>query len=553
MTRLSIAIPVFNEEAVVPELLQRVRAVLTAIPGGPHELLFVDDGSSDRTVQLLDAAAQDDSRIRVIVLSRNFGHQAAFSAALAHVRGDAIVLMDGDLQDAPEAIPEFIERYQQGYDVVYARRVRRKEGLLLRTAYALSYRLIAWSSNITLPLDAGDFALLSRRVVDTVNALPERQRYLRGLRTWVGFRQIGIDVERHERWAGRPKYTLEPAGAARLRRLAGVLGRAAARRGRTRRGRRPALDDLRALRDLRSRRRRALARGLYGAARGLHVPVGHPAVLHGRDRRVRRAASTKKPRGGRRSSSRASSKARVDPAYAQRYRDLATRHWWWRARNDSVRELASRLLGTRRDASILDIGCGDGVLFPFFSRFGDVEGIEPDAAVVSEDSPWRRRIQLRPFDDSFAPGRRYDLIVMLDVLEHIEDPQRALRHVHDLLADDGRLLLTVPAFQVLWTHHDELNRHFRRYTKSGLVSVVQGSGLRVLESWYAFQWLFLAKLVERVRERVAGPSPPEEVPAERLNDALYRACAVEQRVTGRHMPFGSSLLAVIARDDARWK
>jgi polyisoprenyl-phosphate glycosyltransferase len=208
VTRLSIAIPVYNEEAVVPELLQRVRAVLTAIPGGPHELLFVDDGSSDRTVQLLEAAAEEDPRIRIVVLSRNFGHQAAFSAALAHVSGDAIVLMDGDLQDAPEAIPEFIERYREGYEVVYARRVRRKEGVLLRTAYSLSYRLIAWSSNITLPLDAGDFALLSRRVVDTVNALPERQRYLRGLRTWVGFRQIGVDVERHERWAGRPKYTL---------------------------------------------------------------------------------------------------------------------------------------------------------------------------------------------------------------------------------------------------------------------------------------------------------------------------------------------------------
>jgi len=207
MIRLSIAIPVFNEEAVVPELLQRVRAVLATVAGGPHELLFVDDGSSDRTVELLEAAAQQDPQIRVVVLSRNFGHQAAFSAALAHVRGDAVVLMDGDLQDAPEAIPEFLERYQQGYEVVYARRVRRKEGLLLRIAYALSYRLIAWSSHITLPLDAGDFALLSRRVVDALNALPERQRYLRGLRTWVGFRQIGLDVERHERWAGRPKYS----------------------------------------------------------------------------------------------------------------------------------------------------------------------------------------------------------------------------------------------------------------------------------------------------------------------------------------------------------
>ncbi len=241
----------------------------------------------------------------------------------------------------------------------------------------------------------------------------------------------------------------------------------------------------------------------------------------------------------------------MDPSYAQRYRDLATRHWWWRARNDSVRGVATRLLGPRRDAAILDIGCGDGVLFPFFSQFGQVEGIEPDSGVVSQDSPWRGCIQIRPFDESFAPGRRYDLIVMLDVLEHIEDPLRALRHVHDLLEDDGRLLLTVPAFQVLWTHHDELNRHFRRYKKRGLLSVTHDAGLQVLESWYAFQWLFFAKLVERARERVAGPSPPEDVPGDGLNEALYRMCAVEQRLVGRVMPFGSSLLAVIKRADAR--
>jgi SAM-dependent methyltransferase len=237
----------------------------------------------------------------------------------------------------------------------------------------------------------------------------------------------------------------------------------------------------------------------------------------------------------------------VDPSYAQRYRDLATRHWWWRARNDSVREVASRLLRGRQDAAILDIGCGDGVLFPFFSQFGDVEGIEPDAGVVSEESPWRSRIQIRPFDEAFSPGRRFDLIVMLDVLEHLEEPGRALGLVRDLLQDDGRLLVTVPAFQLLWTHHDELNRHFRRYTKHALSSVAQNAGLQVLESWYAFQWLFFAKLVERVRERLTGPSPPEEVPGDGLNDALYRVCRAERRLTGRIMPFGSSLLAVLAR------
>jgi polyisoprenyl-phosphate glycosyltransferase len=208
MACLSVAIPVFHEEQVIPELLRRIGAVLASLPGGPHELVFVDDGSTDRTLELLEAAAQGDPRIRVVVLSRTFGHQAAFSAALAHVRGDAAVLMDGDLQDAPEVIPEFVRCFEEGYEVVYARRVRRKEGAFLRVAYAVSYRLIAWLSDVTLPVDAGDFALLSRRVVDALNALPERQRYLRGLRSWIGFRQIGIEVERHERWAGRPKYTL---------------------------------------------------------------------------------------------------------------------------------------------------------------------------------------------------------------------------------------------------------------------------------------------------------------------------------------------------------
>jgi len=240
----------------------------------------------------------------------------------------------------------------------------------------------------------------------------------------------------------------------------------------------------------------------------------------------------------------------VDPSYARRYRDLATRHWWWRARNDSVCEVAGRLLGGRRDAAILDIGCGDGVLFPFFSQFGDVEGIEPDAGVVSDESPWRQHIQIRPFDDSFSPGRRFDLIVMLDVLEHLDDPRRALGHARELLNVDGRLLVTVPAFQVLWTHHDELNRHFRRYTKHALTRDADGAGLQVLESWYAFQWLFFAKLVARARERLAGPSPPEAVPADFVNDALYRVCRAERRLTGRIMPFGSSLLAVLARRGA---
>ncbi|MFO7302814.1 MAG: glycosyltransferase family 2 protein [Acidobacteriota bacterium] len=205
--RLSVAVPLYNEEANVPELLRRVAAVLDAVPGGPHELVCVDDGSSDRTVELVSAAAAADPRITLVVLSRNFGHQAALSAALQHATGDVVVMMDGDLQDPPEAIPRLLEQYHRGYDVVYVTRVQRKEPWHLRLAYRLAYRLIARLSSIDVPVDAGDFSLMSRRVVDVLNGLPERQRYLRGLRSWAGFRQTGIEVERDARRAGTSKYT----------------------------------------------------------------------------------------------------------------------------------------------------------------------------------------------------------------------------------------------------------------------------------------------------------------------------------------------------------
>jgi dolichol-phosphate mannosyltransferase len=206
--RLSIAIPLHNEESVLPELLRRTRGVLDQIAGGPHEIVFVDDGSSDRTFAILEEAAAQDSRVRAISLSRNFGHQAALTAALDHVSGDAAVVMDGDLQDVPEAIPQFVERCQQGYDVVYAQRIRRKEPWPLRVCYFVFYRLMARLSDVRLPLDSGDFGLMSRRVIDQVRRMPEHHRYLRGMRSWVGFRQTGLPVEREERHSGKSKYGL---------------------------------------------------------------------------------------------------------------------------------------------------------------------------------------------------------------------------------------------------------------------------------------------------------------------------------------------------------
>jgi glycosyltransferase involved in cell wall biosynthesis len=206
--RVSLAIPLFNEADLVPLLVLRIGRLMDRLPGGPHEAVLVDDGSMDHTLERLEAAAAKDHRLVVVSLSRNFGHQAALSAALDHARGDVVVVMDGDLQDPPEVVPEFIEWYQRGYDVVYATRIRRKESWRLRLSYYAYYRLLRAVASLDLPLDSGDFGLMSRRVVDHIRSTPERHRYLRGLRRWVGFRQIGIPVERASRATGDSKYGL---------------------------------------------------------------------------------------------------------------------------------------------------------------------------------------------------------------------------------------------------------------------------------------------------------------------------------------------------------
>ena len=203
---LTVAIPVYNEEANLPTLYRRLKSVLAQIPG-QHQLLFVNDGSRDGTADMLSAISLCDPQVRVLHFARNFGHQAALSAAIDHAGGDAVVLMDGDLQDTPETIPWFVAEFQRGFDVVYAIRTKRKEGWLLRTAYAAFYWLISKISDVDLPQGAGDFGLMSARVVKVVRGCPERHRYLRGLRRWAGFRQTGIEVERDARFRGHSKYS----------------------------------------------------------------------------------------------------------------------------------------------------------------------------------------------------------------------------------------------------------------------------------------------------------------------------------------------------------
>jgi dolichol-phosphate mannosyltransferase len=203
---ISIVIPLFNEEENVGELHRRLTWALQTI-GLTYEILYVNDGSRDETPWLLNALQREDARVVVLHLSRNFGHQPALSAGIDHAAGSAVILMDGDLQDPPEVLGQFIQRWQEGFQVVYAIREKRKEGVLKRAGYFVFYRLLRFMSDLDIPLDSGDFCLLDRRVVDALRDLPERLRFVRGLRTFVGFRQTGLRYERAARGAGRPKYT----------------------------------------------------------------------------------------------------------------------------------------------------------------------------------------------------------------------------------------------------------------------------------------------------------------------------------------------------------
>jgi polyisoprenyl-phosphate glycosyltransferase len=204
---LSVVLPCYNERENLDPLQQRLAPLLEKLTGGRFEVIVVDDASTDGSSERLDAVAAADSRFKVIHFSRNFGHQAALSAGLDASAGDAVVLMDCDLQDPPEVIEAFLERWRAGFHVVYGVRRRRKENALKRAAYSVFYRSMRAIAQIDLPLDAGDFCLMDRAAVDAVRSLPESQRFLRGLRSWVGFRQVGVEYERAGRHAGEPKYT----------------------------------------------------------------------------------------------------------------------------------------------------------------------------------------------------------------------------------------------------------------------------------------------------------------------------------------------------------
>lgn len=241
----------------------------------------------------------------------------------------------------------------------------------------------------------------------------------------------------------------------------------------------------------------------------------------------------------------------MDPAYGARYRQLYRRHWWWRAREAVVIRELERLAPPGGWDRALDVGCGDGLLFPVLDRFADtVEGVEPDRGLVDEPDRGDGRIHLRPFDASFDPGYRYGLVLFLDVLEHMDDPEAAVAHAAGLLEPGGVALVTVPAWLHLWTTHDELNRHVTRYDAGRLRALLE-TELEVERVRYFFRWVHKAKLAQRAWEAVARPDPsPPSLPPAPVNATLYALSRVEEGLFGRiSFPMGSSLLAVARKED----
>jgi len=203
---ISVVAPVFNEEETLPEFYRRVRAVMDGL-GEPWELVLVDDGSSDDSFRITRELHEQDPRVRVVRFARNFGHQIAITAGMDHARGDAVVTIDSDLQDPPEVIPDLVARWREGYHVVYGVRAEREGETWFKLFTArLFYRLIAALTDIRIPMEAGDFRLLDRKVVEDMRRLREHRRFIRGMTSWVGYRQIGVPYHRHARFAGQTKY-----------------------------------------------------------------------------------------------------------------------------------------------------------------------------------------------------------------------------------------------------------------------------------------------------------------------------------------------------------
>ena len=210
MKKISLVIPMYYEEQVANECYKRVKEILNKLSDKyDHEIIFINDGSKDKTLSILEEIAKEDGKVKIISFSRNFGHQAAVTAGLKYVTGDAIVIIDADLQDPPELIPDMMKYWEDGYEVIYGKRRKRKGESIFKLLTAKAfYSTLNKLSAVEIPKNTGDFRLVDRKVVDVINSLPEHNKFLRGLFSWVGFKQYAYEYERKERFAGKTKYPL---------------------------------------------------------------------------------------------------------------------------------------------------------------------------------------------------------------------------------------------------------------------------------------------------------------------------------------------------------
>lgn len=208
--KISVVIPMYYEEEVAEQCYERVRDVLCGMDGYRSEIIFINDGSRDRTQEILEGIAAKDESVKVITFARNFGHQCAVSAGLKYVTGDVVCIIDADLQDPPELIPEMVKKWEEGYEVVYGKRkARRGESFFKLVTAKAFYKILNYFSDVDIPRDTGDFRVVDRKVVETINTMPEHNRFLRGMFSWVGYRQYAFEYERMERVAGKTKYPLK--------------------------------------------------------------------------------------------------------------------------------------------------------------------------------------------------------------------------------------------------------------------------------------------------------------------------------------------------------
>lgn len=205
--KYTIIFPVYNEEENIENIYKQTARVMNTLKN-QYEIIFVNDGSFDNTLDTLARLHEKHGEVKIINFSRNFGHQTAVTAGLHHAIGEAIAVLDADLQDPPEILPRFFKKLEEGYDAIYAVRKKRKENIFKRSMYSMFYRLLKKIADTNIPLDSGDFCVMSKRMVRTINSLPERNRFIRGIRSWVGYKQCGIEYERNARSAGESKYTL---------------------------------------------------------------------------------------------------------------------------------------------------------------------------------------------------------------------------------------------------------------------------------------------------------------------------------------------------------